>query len=110
MKVAMHNWMRAEPVETTIRRLAKFGYDGIEISYDSVDANGGRERGLTELCAIADRAGLAMRAAYPVGRHTYMSIVEFGAAAFAAPVFGNREESIAANAPIVESGFGHTYS
>ena len=36
MKVAMHNWMRAEPVETTIRRLAKFGYDGIEISYDSV--------------------------------------------------------------------------
>jgi hypothetical protein len=72
--------------------------------------NGGRERGLTELCAIADRAGLAMRAAYPVGRHTYMSIVEFGAAAFAAPVFGNREESIAANAPIVESGFGHTYS
>jgi D-psicose/D-tagatose/L-ribulose 3-epimerase len=36
MKVAMHNWMRAEPVETTIRRLAKYGYDGIEISYDSV--------------------------------------------------------------------------
>src|SRR4051794_22697160 len=32
----MHNWMRAEPVETTIRRLAKYGYDGIEISYDSV--------------------------------------------------------------------------
>ena len=32
MKVAMHNWMRAEPVETTIRRLAKYGYDGIEIS------------------------------------------------------------------------------
>ena len=36
MKVAMHNWMRAEPVEATIRRLAKHGYDGIEISYDSV--------------------------------------------------------------------------
>ena len=36
MQVAMHNWMRAEPVETTIRRLAKYGYDGIEISYDSV--------------------------------------------------------------------------
>jgi sugar phosphate isomerase/epimerase len=29
--------MRAEPVETTIRRLAKYGYDGIEISYDSVE-------------------------------------------------------------------------
>jgi sugar phosphate isomerase/epimerase len=37
MKVAMHNWMRAEPVETTIRRLAKYGYDAIEISYDSVE-------------------------------------------------------------------------
>ena len=37
MQVAMHNWMCAEPVETTIRRLAKYGYDGIEISYDSVE-------------------------------------------------------------------------
>jgi D-psicose/D-tagatose/L-ribulose 3-epimerase len=30
--VAMHNWMRPEPIETTIRRLARSGYDGIEIS------------------------------------------------------------------------------
>jgi D-psicose/D-tagatose/L-ribulose 3-epimerase len=37
LKVAMHNWMRAEPVETTIQRLARYGYDGIEISYDSVE-------------------------------------------------------------------------
>jgi sugar phosphate isomerase/epimerase len=36
MQISMHNWMRAEPVETTIRRLAKYGYDSIEISYDSV--------------------------------------------------------------------------
>jgi len=28
----MHNWMRAEPIETTIRRLARYGYDSIEIS------------------------------------------------------------------------------
>jgi len=41
MKVAMHNWMRAEPVETTIKRLAKYGYDGIEISYDSVELSPG---------------------------------------------------------------------
>jgi sugar phosphate isomerase/epimerase len=41
MKVAMHNWMRAEPVETTIQRLAKYGYDGIEISYDSVELSPG---------------------------------------------------------------------
>src|SRR5712692_5977710 len=32
MFLSMHNWMRAEPIETTIRRLAKYGYDAIEIS------------------------------------------------------------------------------
>jgi sugar phosphate isomerase/epimerase len=32
MHVAMHNWMRAEPIEKTIARLAKCGYDAIEIS------------------------------------------------------------------------------
>jgi len=32
MKFAMHNWMRAEPLETTLERLERFGYDGIEIS------------------------------------------------------------------------------
>lgn len=31
-RVAMHNWMRAEPIEATIRRLSRFGYDAIEIS------------------------------------------------------------------------------
>src|SRR3954469_255635 len=32
LKVAMHNWMRPEPIETTIARLGRSGYDGIEIS------------------------------------------------------------------------------
>lgn len=32
LKLAMHNWMRPEPIETTIRRLGRSGYDGIEIS------------------------------------------------------------------------------
>ena len=31
MKFAMHNWMRPEPLETTLARLHRFGYDGIEI-------------------------------------------------------------------------------
>lgn len=31
MFLSMHNWMRAEPIELTIRRLAKFGYESIEI-------------------------------------------------------------------------------
>src|SRR5215471_18100802 len=32
MRVAMHNWMRAEPIEITIARLGRCGYDAIEIS------------------------------------------------------------------------------
>jgi len=32
MFLSMHNWMRAEPIEVTIRRLAEYGYETIEIS------------------------------------------------------------------------------
>ena len=32
IKVSMHNWMRPEPLEHTLARLARLGYDGIEIS------------------------------------------------------------------------------
>jgi D-psicose/D-tagatose/L-ribulose 3-epimerase len=32
LKFAMHNWMRQEPIETTIDRLGRSGYDAIEIS------------------------------------------------------------------------------
>jgi D-psicose/D-tagatose/L-ribulose 3-epimerase len=32
MHLSMHNWMRPEPIEITIRRLAKYGYESIEIS------------------------------------------------------------------------------
>ena len=31
MFLSMHNWMRAEQIDVTIRRLAKYGYDAIEI-------------------------------------------------------------------------------
>jgi len=31
MHLSMHNWMRAEPIEVTIRRLARYGYESIEI-------------------------------------------------------------------------------
>lgn len=31
MFLSMHNWMRAEPLEVTVRRLTKYGYDSIEI-------------------------------------------------------------------------------
>jgi len=32
MLVSMHNWMRPEPIERTLERLARLGYDGLEIS------------------------------------------------------------------------------
>lgn len=32
MHLSMHNWMRAEPIDVTIGRLAKYGYESIEIS------------------------------------------------------------------------------
>ena len=32
MHLSMHNWMRAEPLEVTVRRLARYGYESIEIS------------------------------------------------------------------------------
>src|SRR5437763_4379907 len=41
----MHNWMRAEPIEITIRRLARYGYETIEIAgepdkYDTKEVRG----------------------------------------------------------------------
>jgi sugar phosphate isomerase/epimerase len=35
MHLSMHNWMRAEPIDVTIRRLAKYGYKSIEIGAET---------------------------------------------------------------------------
>src|SRR5690625_5492106 len=32
MELAIHNWMRSEPIEATIRRIAKLGYKKLEIA------------------------------------------------------------------------------
>ncbi len=48
MKFSMHNWMRPEPIETTLERLHRFGYDGIEISGDPVKYNTGEVRRLLD--------------------------------------------------------------
>ena len=45
MFLSMHNWMRAEPIDVTIRRLAKYGYHSIEIEgepakYDTKEVRG----------------------------------------------------------------------
>lgn len=52
MKHSMHNWMRPEPIETTLERLHRFGYDSIEIKgeptlYDT-----------SEVRALLDKHGL----------------------------------------------------
>ncbi|MYH62147.1 MAG: sugar phosphate isomerase/epimerase [Caldilineaceae bacterium SB0675_bin_29] len=32
MHLSMHNWMRAEPIDVTVKRLARYGYKSIELS------------------------------------------------------------------------------
>ena len=48
MKVSMHNWMRPEPIEHTIERLARLGYDGIEISGEPQGYDVAHVRGLLD--------------------------------------------------------------
>jgi sugar phosphate isomerase/epimerase len=48
----MHNWMRAEPIELTLERLARCGYDGIEISAEPAEYDVG------DLRALLDRHGV----------------------------------------------------
>lgn len=46
MHLSMHNWMRAEPLEITIQRLAKYGYGAIEIGALPYDTDVKEVRGL----------------------------------------------------------------
>lgn len=48
MHLSMHNWMRAEPIEVTIARLAKFGYSSIEISGEPEQYDTGHVRSLLD--------------------------------------------------------------
>ncbi len=48
MHLSMHNWMRAEPIETTIARLAKYGYKSIEISGEPGKYDAKHVRGLLD--------------------------------------------------------------
>lgn len=53
MKHSMHNWMRPEPIETTLERLQRFGYDSIEISGEPARYNWEEVRGLMDKHEIA---------------------------------------------------------
>ncbi|KQO11708.1 epimerase [Agreia sp. Leaf244] len=48
MHLSMHNWMRSEPIETTIARLAKYGYKSIEISGEPEKYDPKHVRGLLD--------------------------------------------------------------
>jgi D-psicose/D-tagatose/L-ribulose 3-epimerase len=48
IKVSMHNWMRPEPIERTLERLARLGYDGIEISGEPQGYDADHVRGLLD--------------------------------------------------------------
>ncbi len=48
MKFSMHNWMRPEPIETTLERLKRYGYDGIEISGEPAKYDAGEVRRLLD--------------------------------------------------------------
>jgi D-psicose/D-tagatose/L-ribulose 3-epimerase len=48
IKVSMHNWMRPEPIEATIKRLARLGYDGLEISGEPQGFDVAQVRGLLD--------------------------------------------------------------
>jgi D-psicose/D-tagatose/L-ribulose 3-epimerase len=48
LKVAMHNWMRPESIETTITRLGRSGYNGIEISGEPAVYDPDQVKGLLE--------------------------------------------------------------
>jgi D-psicose/D-tagatose/L-ribulose 3-epimerase len=52
VKLAMHNWIHAEPIEATVERLARCGYDGIEISAEPEFFDAG------EVAPLLERYGL----------------------------------------------------
>ena len=60
MKFAMHNWMRPEPIETTLERLGRLGYDGIEISGEPARYNIDEVRRLLEKNNLECWGGVTM--------------------------------------------------
>lgn len=60
MKHSMHNWMRPEPIETTLERLHRFGYNGIEISGEPALYNTDEIRALMDRYEIECWGGVTL--------------------------------------------------
>ena len=48
MHLSMHNWMRSEPIEVTLARLARYGYGSIEIKGEPDQYDTKHVRGLLD--------------------------------------------------------------
>lgn len=60
MKHSMHNWMRPEPIEVTLERLHRLGYDSIEISGEPARYNWEEVRALLDKYEIECWGGVTM--------------------------------------------------
>ncbi len=60
MKHSMHNWMRPEPIEVTMERLHRLGYDSIEISGEPAKYNWDEVRALMDKYEIECWGGVTM--------------------------------------------------
>ncbi len=60
MKHSMHNWMRPEPIETTLERLHRLGYDSIEISGEPARYNWEEVRALLDKYEIECWGGVTL--------------------------------------------------
>jgi len=60
MKHSMHNWMRPEPIETTLERLQRLGYDSIEISGEPARYNWEEVRALLDKYEIECWGGVTL--------------------------------------------------
>jgi D-psicose/D-tagatose/L-ribulose 3-epimerase len=60
MKHSMHNWMRPEPIETTLERLRRFGYDSLEISGEPERYNWEEVRALMDKYEIECWGGVTL--------------------------------------------------
>ncbi|MGE0886264.1 MAG: sugar phosphate isomerase/epimerase family protein [Blastocatellales bacterium] len=60
MKQSMHNWMRPEPIEVTLERLHRLGYDSIEISGEPARYDWEEVRALLDKYEIECWGGVTM--------------------------------------------------
>jgi D-psicose/D-tagatose/L-ribulose 3-epimerase len=60
MHLAMHNWMRSEPLETSVARMARYGYESIEIAGEPEQYNTAEVRRLLQAYGIRCWGGVTL--------------------------------------------------